>query len=46
MTKEELIMVLNTYFEPMFKIFGAIAALAVMYAAYWLVIKPFFRGKR
>lgn len=44
-TKEEMIEVMDQYFEPLFIILGGIAAVAIIAAAVWLVIVPFMNKR-
>lgn len=45
-TKIEMIEVMDLYFEPLFKILGGLAAIAIIFLAYWLVIIPFMERRR
>lgn len=42
-TKAEMIEVLDRYFTPIFQILGGIAAVIVIGAACYLVLRPFIR---
>lgn len=42
-TKQELIEVLDIYVAPLYQIAGGIAALAVLSAAWFVVIRPFVK---
>lgn len=44
-TKEELIEVLDSYFEPLFQIAGAALAFLVISFAVFVVIRPFIRKR-